>query len=144
YGDAQRTAAAFMQNPLNSNYRDLIYRTGDIAKYNERGEIIFLGRKDHQIKHMGHRIELGEIETTALALPEIESCCAVYDDERKKILLLCLTRNDTEHDGKGIYRQLKQKLPPYMLPHQILFTDEMPLSANGKIDRKKVSARLIN
>ena len=58
-----RTAAAFVQNPLISAYPDTVYRTGDLVAYNDRGELLYFGRKDHQIKHLGYRIELGEIET---------------------------------------------------------------------------------
>ena len=73
YKNPEKTKEAFVQNPLNQAVPELIYRTGDIVKYNERGEIIYLSRKDFQIKHMGHRIELGEIETAVSSLEEI-SC----------------------------------------------------------------------
>ena len=63
YNNPEKTASSFVQNPLNSHYPELIYRTGDIVKYNENRELIYLCRKDFQIKHMGHRIEIGEIET---------------------------------------------------------------------------------
>ena len=65
YKNFEKTAEAFVQNPLNDAYPELIYRTGDLGKYNDRGELIFVSRKDNQIKHMGHRIELGEIEVVA-------------------------------------------------------------------------------
>ena len=70
-----------MQNPLNSRYPELIYKTGDLGKRNERGELIFVSRKDYQIKHMGHRIELGEIEVNVNMIEEISTSCAVYDKE---------------------------------------------------------------
>ena len=62
YGNQEKTKEAFVQNPLNPYYPELIYRTGDIGKRNAKGELVFVSRKDYQIKHMGHRIELGEIE----------------------------------------------------------------------------------
>ena len=62
YSNPEQNAKAFVQNPLNPYYPELIYRTGDLARYNEKGELVFSGRKDFQIKYMGHRIELEEIE----------------------------------------------------------------------------------
>ena len=66
YNNPERTAKGFIQNPLNPHYPELIYRTGDSGYWNSRGEIMFLGRKDFQIKHLGYRIELGEIEHAVL------------------------------------------------------------------------------
>ncbi len=87
YKNPEKTKEAFVQNPLNQAVPELIYRTGDVVKYNERGEIIYLSRKDFQIKHMGHRIELGEIETAVSSLPEISLNCCLYDEKRQKIVL---------------------------------------------------------
>ena len=78
YADPERTKEAFVQNPLNPYYPERIYRTGDIGKYNCRGELMFLSRKDNQIKHMGHRIELGEIEAAANSHEAICSSCCVF------------------------------------------------------------------
>ena len=101
-----------MQNPLNSRYPELIYKTGDLGKRNERGELIFVSRKDYQIKHMGHRIELGEIEVNVNMIEEISTSCAVYDKEKGKIVLYYIGELDKT-----------EKL------------EQMPLTANGKIDR---------
>lgn len=87
YNNPEKTREAFVQNPLNPYVPETIYRTGDLVKYNERGEIIYLSRKDFQIKHMGHRIELGEIETAVSSLEEISLCCCLYDEKRQKIVL---------------------------------------------------------
>ena len=87
YKNFEKTAEAFVQNPLNDAYPELIYRTGDLGKYNDRGELIFVSRKDNQIKHMGHRIELGEIEVVANMHPDIKSACSIFDDDKKKIIL---------------------------------------------------------
>ncbi len=76
-----------MQNPLNDSYPELIYRTDDLGKYNERGELVFVSRKDYQIKHMGHRIELGEIEVNVNMPEGIKSACCVYDDNKERIVL---------------------------------------------------------
>ncbi len=132
YRDKERTAAAFLQNPRHDLYPDPIYRTGDIGKYNEAGELLFLGRKDHQIKHMGHRIELGEIEAVLSAHPAVRSACCVYDSQRRKI-----TAHYTGHITPGELDYFaRQRLPRYMIPAIFRQLTTMPLTPNGKIDRK--------
>ncbi len=136
YGDFDKTNAVFIQNPLNGKYHELIYRTGDLVKYNERHEIVYVCRKDNQIKHQGYRIELGEIETVCSALEGIERVCALYDEVNKKIVLFYSFNSKVrELSEKEVYRQLKQKLPSYMLPAAIYVKEQFPLNINGKIDR---------
>ena len=131
YGDFTKSDAAFVQNPLNNKYRDLLYRTGDIVKYNEKDEIIYLCRKDSQIKYQGHRIELGEIDSAGYSIDGIRQACAIYDGS--KIIFFCsLTTELTE---KQIYAELKNKVPKYMLPKVIRIMEDIPLNVNGKIDR---------
>lgn len=84
YNNSERTASAFIQNPLNSAYPEIIYCTGDIVYKNEQGEIMYVGRKDFQIKHSGYRIELGEIENAVLGTHMVDSCCVVYDLKTSK------------------------------------------------------------
>ena len=131
YRDPERTAAAFTQNPLNPEFPERIYRTGDLGRYNHRGELVFLGRKDQQIKHMGHRIELGEIETVVSMHPDVRQCCCVLDRERKR-LILCYTGSAATAD---LAAYLKRKLPRYMVPNQLRKMAALPLTPNGKIDR---------
>ena len=85
YNNPDKTAESFIQNPLNKAYAEKIYRTGD---YNDRGELMYKGRKDFQIKHMGYRIELGEIETAILGINGIDNACVLYDTEIKSIVLI--------------------------------------------------------
>lgn len=145
YGDSDKTDSVFVQNPLHNKYHDLIYRTGDLVRYNDRGEIIYVCRKDYQIKHQGYRIELGEIETVSGILEGIERVCAVYDDMNKRIVLFCCLDDRNKHvTEKTIYQQLKQRLPSYMLPASICLINEMPINANGKIDRVKLKQSLKN
>lgn len=134
YRDREKTQAAFVQNPLNDAYEEKIYRTGDLVKYNEYFELIYLSRKDFQIKHMGHRIELGEIETAALSLPGVSLCCCLYDEKRSRIVLFI----DKEMKKKTVNQQLKMLLPEYMLPGRVVVEEEMPINANGKIDRVRL------
>lgn len=139
YGNPEKTKEAFVQNPLNNKYPELIYRTGDLVKYNERGELLYVGRKDAQIKHSGYRIELGEIETAASAVIGVESCCAVYDDEKKQIVLFVTPE---ALDKKMLYAQLKNALPHYMMPKLIVAEKALALNQNGKIDRLDLKRRL--
>lgn len=142
YGNKNKTQEMFVTNPLNLLYDEKIYRTGDIVKYNEYGELEYIGRKDFQIKHMGYRIELGEIETATYAMAGVKQCCALYDDTHSKIVLFCaLIGNKTEKD---IYDFLKKRIPKYMLPGRIQLLSQLPLNANGKIDRKKIKYEFLN
>jgi len=131
YGQRDKTKEVFIQNPLNTRYRDLIYRTGDVVKMNDRGEIIYLCRKDSQIKYLGHRIELGEIDSAGYSIQGIRQACAIYDGSQ--IVFYCAT--DSTLSEKEIYAHLKQKIPKYMLPRVINIMKSLPLNLNGKIDR---------
>ena len=131
YNNFEKTNEVFVQNPLNTAYPELIYRTGDLGKYNEYGELVFVSRKDYQIKHMGHRIELGEIEVNVNMLEEIKLSGCIYDETRGKIVLFYVG----SLSEKDLAVVLKDKLPRYMLPNRMISLEEMPLTANGKIDR---------
>ena len=134
YNNPEKTDEVFVQNPLNHSYHELIYRTGDIGKLNERGELVFISRKDFQIKHMGHRIELGEIEVHVNMIGGIGSACCIYDKEKEKIILFYV--GDVE--SGALITQLKKKLPRYMIPNHVYALEQMPLTANGKTDRNKL------
>ena len=140
YRNPEKTKEVFVQNPLNDCYPELIYRTGDIGRYNEFGELVFVSRKDHQIKHMGHRIELGEIEVHVNQMAGIRMSCCVYDKEREKIVLFYV--GDAE--GKDIIKVLKEKLPRYMIPNLVEKIEEMPFTANGKLNRMELKNRCAN
>lgn len=131
YNNPEKTSSVFVQNPLNRNYPEIIYRTGDIVKYNERGELIYLSRKDFQIKHMGYRIELGEIEATINNVEGISTCACIYDKENSKIVLFY--QGDKEQED--IIGESKKVLTTYMQPSSIIKLDRMPYNSNGKIDR---------
>ena len=131
YRNPEKTAEAFQQNPLNNLYPELIYRTGDLGKYNDRGELVFCSRKDFQIKHMGHRIELGEIEVIVDMHDDVDTACCIFDNVKKKIVLYYVGQLSVA--DMSVY--IKSKLPRYMVPNVIRQLDTMPLTANGKIDR---------
>ncbi len=131
YKNFEKTNEVFVQNPLNNAYPELIYRTGDLGRCNERGELMFVSRKDNQIKHMGHRIELGEIESAINQMDGMKSACCIFDQDKKKIVLYYVG----EMSLKEVANYLKEKLPRYMIPNVIEALPEMPLTSNGKIDR---------
>jgi len=130
YRNPEKTAESFVQNPLNDLYPELIYRTGDLGKYNERGELVFLSRKDFQIKHMGHRIELGEIEQTALQISGVTECCALYQKE-KELLYLFYTGDAA---SKEITLHFRKVLPAFMVPRKLVKLEALPRLPNGKPD----------
>ena len=131
YRNSEKTSEAFVQNPLNHRYLEPIYRTGDLGRY-ENGELYYVTRKDFQIKHMGHRIELGEIETAFQALDGISRVCCIYDEPNTKIIGFYVG----ELEAKEIIERLTERLPRFMIPNVFRQVDVMPLTKNGKIDRK--------
>lgn len=135
YNFSEKTEEVFVQNPLNPFYPEKIYRTGDLAKYDDRHDLVFVSRKDFQIKHMGHRIELGEIETAVMALAGMKSACALFDKDKDKIILFY----DSESmDDEAVLENLKKRLQRYMIPNVFKKMDNMPLTASGKVDRVKL------
>lgn len=131
YRNPEQTAAAFPNNPLNPCYPERIYRTGDLARYSTLGELHFCGRKDFQIKHMGHRIELEEIERAVSNLPGVHRCCCVFHSEKHRLYAFY----QGELTSKELRLQLLPTLPPYMIPNVFRQVDQFPLNKNGKIDR---------
>ena len=132
YNNELKSMEVFVQNPLHSFYRDIIYRTGDIVKYNDRNELVFISRKDFQIKHKGNRIELGEIEVAVNALPNVTNATCIFDNDQDKIVLYYTSSSNSNVD---IINDVKSKIPVYMFPEVINRVPQMPYSMNGKIDR---------
>lgn len=134
YNNPEKTAAAFVQNPLNHSYPEIIYRTGDIVYTNQYGEIVFKGRKDNLIKHMGYRIELDEIEHIVInTLKIVKNGCVVYNKDKKEITLFY--ENETEITPAEFRNKIGSMLPKYMLPTVYHRLDCLPRNTNGKIDR---------
>lgn len=132
YNNPEKTAEAFCQNPLNAQYPEKIYRTGDLARYNSEGQIMFISRKDNQVKHMGQRVELGEIELLINSLDLIDASICFYDHDKQKIVLVYQGK---DADNKYIINSIKEKFPKYMYPNIMIELNEMPYNLNGKIDR---------
>ena len=134
YRSAENTEKVFVQDPRNNRYLAPIYRTGDLAYYNEEGLLCFASRRDFQIKHMGHRIELGEIEAAIGAQEHVSGVCCLYIDEK---IVACVTGTD---DKRALAKNLRASLPAFMLPNAWVFPEEMPLNKNGKTDRRALEA----
>lgn len=135
YNNPEKTEEVFVQSPLVQAYPSKIYRTGDLAKWDDKGNLIFVSRKDYQIKHGGRRIELGEIETAVYSVPEVKVCCCVHNAQKDVIILYYVG----EIEEKELRAFVKDKLPQYMIPAQYIKSKDLPKLANGKLDRKQMT-----
>ena len=141
FGDWEKTESSFVQNPL-SAFPDLIYKTGDIGYFGEDGELYFVSRRDHQIKHMGYRIELAEIELAAVGIDGVQMAGAFFDDVKSRIILCYMAE---EHVARAdVVAGLKADLPRYMVPYAVHKLDALPLTAGGKIDRNALKVLCAN
>ena len=140
WNDPATTSQAFVRNPLVTTHAETIYRTGDVASFDDGGVITFIGRKDFQIKHQGYRIDLGEIEYAADVALGFDAVSVIYDRETRNIVLFYEAA--AEWAALEVRTRLAVRLPKYMLPHKIVRLDAMPLNANGKIDRKQLESTL--
>jgi acyl-coenzyme A synthetase/AMP-(fatty) acid ligase len=107
------------------------------VKYDERGNLVFVGRNDSQIKRLGYRIELGEIDATALAQPGVERACTVFVPDTGE-LVLCVEAPDAV--PTVLEKAVHDALPRYMRPTRIVVVPALPLNANGKTDRPALLA----
>lgn len=138
YNDETRTNKSFVKNPLQSNYYERMYRTGDKVEYIDN-KLFFRGRVDNQIKHMGYRIELEEIENAMIKVEGVKQCAAIHtlskNNLSKIIGVIATDSNMEEAEVKSI---LKTYLPSYMIPNKIVFMPELPKNPNGKVDRVRL------
>ena len=134
YNNPETTAAAFVQNPLNKAYPEVIYRTGDIVCYSEEGLIMFKGRKDNIVKHQGYRTDLGEIEHVIInTLKLVKNGCIVYNQAEKQITLFY--EAEEEVPVTEFRLSIGKVLPKYMIPTAYHRLEQLQRNANGKIDR---------
>ena len=134
YHNPLMTEKAFTDNPLQNGWHETIYRTGDLAYYGTDGILYFAGRKDFQIKHMGHRIELEEVESVLNSVSIVEHACCFFDEKKSKIIAFYTG----EDDRKRVLDEMKQKVPEYMVPNILRYVDTLPLTKNGKTDRQRL------
>jgi hypothetical protein len=137
---AALTAERFVPDPFAADGSRL-YRTGDQARYHADGNIEYLGRLDHQVKIRGFRIELGEIQAALLEHPAVQDAAVVdVDGPLGKQLAAYLVARDQQADLHQLKAQLKEALPDYMVPSHFIWLPGMPLTPNGKLDRKALPA----
>jgi tyrocidine synthetase-3 len=133
------TAEKFVPNPFEAGER--MYRTGDLARWLPDGNLEYLGRIDQQVKIRGYRIELGEIEATLLAQEEVQKAVVVArQDEQGESCLCAYVVAEGEVDAASLRRYASQTLPSYMVPAFIVQLEQLPLTTNGKLDRKALPA----
>ena len=137
YYNSEKTTEVFVQNPNNKATFERIYKTGDLATLGTDGNYYYIGRKDTQIKHMGHRIELGEIENAISQHENITRACCIFSDN--KITAFYVGK---ETEKKEIVTLLKLSLPVYMVPSDFIHIKEFPLTKNGKINKHALLEKL--
>jgi D-alanine--poly(phosphoribitol) ligase subunit 1 len=140
--NAEQTESSFVQNPQQALYSDRLYRTGDVVELSEDGVFYFLGRKDSQVKFLGHRIELGEVEATISNLRFVEEVVVIFKAGESPLndILGCAIKLNRNVDPAEINMLLKEALPAYMLPNRcVLVTNDFPRTPSGKYDRNQVS-----
>lgn len=137
WDDEEKTARAFVPNPLGCTRHDRIYRTGDLAKMREDGVLEYLGRKDFQVKFMGYRIEMYEVEKAILALENIQQAAVLLCNASQSELseLVAFIEGPVTADADTILQGLGRSLPSYMVPKQIIPLERIPLNDRGKTDR---------
>lgn len=137
YNSPEKTSEKFIQNPNITTHPSLVYTTGDLAQWDQNGNLIFHTRKDFQIKHAGRRIELGEIETAAQSVELVNACCCVHNKKEDRIVMYYIGDIDIKELGK----ELRLKVPQYMVPERLEKCDELPMLPSGKLDRAKLDKR---
>ena len=138
YKEPEQTAEKFVLYPVDGTEQRM-YRTGDLGSYDEEGNIVFAGRKDFQIKHMGHRIELEEIELILNGYEEISRAVCLFLEEKDR-LIACYSG---DIDGKTIRSRMQKTMPMHMIPQVFRQFPQLPMTANGKIDRRELKARYL-
>lgn len=135
YNDLSKSSEVFIQNPLISSHKEIIYKSGDLVKYDDnKGVLHFIGRKDNQIKRMGYRIELEEIEHALNSLAYVRENSVIVSENDRIVACVCSEIWDSEK----FFSDLQKLIPHYMMPDTFRFFDLLPKNQNGKIDRMKL------
>jgi amino acid adenylation domain-containing protein len=132
------TSERFIPDPLSSS-GERLYKTGDLARYFGSGDLEFLGRADFQVKIRGFRVELGEVEAALLSQPGVrEVACVAHPDPsgQRSLVAYLVAEKGAKLDEDSLRAALGRSLPDFMLPSHFIFLDGMPVSSNGKLDRK--------
>ena len=141
YNDPNQTAINFVQNPYNDKFPEIMYRTGDLVSLGPvDGKLYIHGRKDNQIKHMGHRVELEEIESALNTLEYVSEAAALHASFNGLSRIVAVVAADPQFTDDRIRRDLKQLIPAYMVPSSFHREMMLPKNASGKIDRRRLAA----
>ncbi|MBW5438033.1 non-ribosomal peptide synthetase [Bradyrhizobium canariense] len=133
------TAERFLPDGFSGVPGARLYKSGDLARFRNDGTLEYLGRADDQVKIRGYRIELGEIEANLAAAPDVQACVVLAREDEpgnKQLVGYAVSRNGWRSDGDELRTFLRAKLPEYMIPARFVFLDKLPLTSNGKVDRK--------
>jgi len=144
YRDLERTQQSFTPNPLQSQYYEIMYKTGDLIKCDNQNNLHFISRQDYQIKHMGYRIELGEIEHALNTLNYISEAAVIYGPLKSINQILAVITCKTDQPETTIKQDLQNIIPHYMVPRKIIKVPEIIKNPNGKIDRKTLTTTYFN
>ncbi|BCL83210.1 non-ribosomal peptide synthetase [Ktedonobacteria bacterium brp13] len=140
-GQVEQTAERFVPHPYSEVGGERLYRTGDLVRYGQGEQIEFVGRQDGQVKLRGYRIELGEIEVSLRQHPQVrESVVNLQADAlgETRLVSYVVSKQRVTISREQLEEWLRQRLPTYMLPTEYVQIDELPLTANGKIDRERL------
>lgn len=138
WGDAEKTAKGFVENPLQKNFSDRMYKTGDLVTLDEDGNYIYMGRKDHMIKSRGYRIEIGEIEAAIYSHPDVKEAAviALPDDLiGNRIKAVLALQNGKTLSAADVRMFCSEKVPKYMIPELVEFREQLPKTSTGKVDK---------
>jgi len=139
WGDTAQTREKFVVNPFTRNEGDICYKTGDLGTYLNDGSVTFLGRGDSQVKIRGHRIELTEIEGALARHPRVRQCVVLATHENTNVRLVAYCVSTTSVSSVELRDFVSDQLPDYMVPALFVFPDAIPLTPNGKIDKRGLS-----
>ena len=146
YGRPKESAACFIPNPFAPGREENLYCTGDWVTLDEKGNYLFVGRKDQMIKTRGYRVELGEIEAVMVAHPAVDEAIAlaIPDEEIGNTIRAIVTlSNSRSLTSPELMRHCAEKLPPYMIPEEIELRDSLPRTGTGKIDRQQLQRETV-
>lgn len=144
YNDPERTAASFVQNPGNDRFREVMYKTGDLARLNPADEKLYIqGRRDNQIKHMGYRVELEEVEAALHCLDYVSEAAALHASVNGLSRIVAVIAAREEFDDERLRRDLGRLIPGYMIPAIFHREGALPKNPNGKVDRKGLAQKYL-